>query len=216
MVSIDTDETPKQTSRIMDLTAKEALGKTVADTQPLIQRHHAVQRMLRRRDVVIPYAAWLSERIPDTRVEARRAFPHLLSMVTSSVLLHQYQRGEDGDGSLIAEIDDYALAYELMLAPLGRLLGTGLTPATQRFFRRLKKWAKTGEFTSTEARCKEKVSKPAVWGWLRELTDAGFVQVIERGHGNSPSSYRIVHGRQLKDDSFLLPSADEMSRAFRG
>jgi hypothetical protein len=137
-------------------------------------------------------------------------------MITSSVLLHQYQRDQDGDGGLIAAVDDYAVAYELMLGPLGRLLGTGLTPAAKRFFRRLKKRAKTGQFTSTDARRKEMVSKPAVWGWLRELTEAGLLQVIERGYGNSPSSYRIVHGREPKDDSFLLPSPDEMSRDFPG
>ena len=48
--------------------------------------------MIQQRPVVIPFAEQIAERFDVERVEARRAFPHLMSMIQASALLHQYQR----------------------------------------------------------------------------------------------------------------------------
>ena len=50
-------------------------------TERIILRHHALQRMLKHIPVVIPYADRLGELFASDRVEARRAFPQLMSMV---------------------------------------------------------------------------------------------------------------------------------------
>ena len=73
---IHPDESPAQTKRI--LTDKN--GATRVDQERAIQLHHAIQRLLLRREVVIPYRSKLAELIPCDKVEVRRLFFTLLSL----------------------------------------------------------------------------------------------------------------------------------------
>jgi len=107
-------------------------------TDQIIDRHHALQRVLQECAVVAPFAGRLGELVTHKRVEARRAFPQLMSMVQASALLHQRQRQVDNDGRLVAEPDDYQLARYLLLNPLGRLLGGRLSDPAARFHTRLR------------------------------------------------------------------------------
>src|SRR5262245_41759068 len=72
-ISLFTDEQPDQTRAVIELTAAASAG----EGQPqqgmrTVHVHHAMQRMLRRRDVVIPYARELGKQSSSERVEARR------------------------------------------------------------------------------------------------------------------------------------------------
>src|SRR5262249_22650719 len=148
----------------------------------IVQRHHAIQRMLRRHDVTIPFAERLAELIEEERVEARRAFPHLLSMIQASTLLHQLRRSADTQGRLIATRHDYQLARKRRLGPLSRLLGSCLSKACERFRQRMEEaFGKDKSFTTTEAKLKEKHSRPAVINWLRELEQQGHAVIVEEG-----------------------------------
>ena len=101
---LQTDERPDQTRRILQVTADVYVGANGIDAQArskIIERHHALQRMLRPQTVVIPYANNLADRMPFDRVEARRAIGHVLSAIEALVLLHQRQRDLDFDGRLI-------------------------------------------------------------------------------------------------------------------
>jgi hypothetical protein len=214
MLSVYTDEQPGQTRRVLErLAADAAGGRGGGDVERVVLRHHAMQRMLRQCHVVIPYAEELGRRITDERVEARRAFPHLLAMVQALTLLYQFQRERDADGALVATEWDYEWARWLLEGPLSRLLGTGLSRAARRFLRRLEKWFGDAIFTTTEVRRKEKVSKPAVWGWLRELNDAGLAEVMEEGRGRKPATWRLKQGQgveQAAKAEKVLPEAEEL------
>ena len=104
----------------------------------------------------------------------RRAFPHVLNMIQAVALLHQRQREQDPDGRLIATAEDYQIARHLLLKPMARLLGNGLSEPARRFFDRLQAWA-SGTFTSAEAKKRERNSKSSVHGWLNELHEAGLL-----------------------------------------
>jgi hypothetical protein len=189
---LHTDERPEQTRRIVRQLAK-AYGNTngMEASRRIILRHHALQRMLQPLPVVIPYAERLGELIPSDRVEVRRAFPQLMSMIQAVSLLHQRQRNRNGDGALVATEEDYQLARHLLLKPMARLLGGGLADPTRRFHERLSAWAK-GEFTTTEAKRREQSSKSAVSGWLAELHDVGFVELVEASRGRTPATWRLA------------------------
>jgi hypothetical protein len=191
-LSLFTDEREEQTQRILERLGEDHAGGAQPDASDrLVSVHHAMQRMLRRREVVIPYAPRLAELIPARRVEARRAFPHLLSMIQAGALLHQHQRGQDGEGRLIATPADYRLARRLLLSPMRRLMGGGISEPARRFHDRLRGWAKV-PFTSTQARRKEEHSRAAVYGWLTELHEAGLVRVVSEGRGSSPTTWELV------------------------
>jgi hypothetical protein len=150
--------------------------------------------MLKPLPVVVPYATKLAEMMDKNRVEMRRAFPHLMSMIQASALLHQYQRDVNGDGSLNAAPDDYQLAHHLLQSPLGRTVGRRLPDPVRRFYDRLADWAREGrQFTTTEAAkhdCGHGCER-SVRSWLGLLADAGLVDQIEAAKGRKPAIWKL-------------------------
>ena len=110
-----TDESAEQTRNIK-LAIAAAAETGSADSAPIIARHHALQRMLKRVEVRVPFATQLAEAMPDERNEARRAIGHIISLIRAIALLHQRQRAgrpvEHGD-IIQATIEDYVIARHL-------------------------------------------------------------------------------------------------------
>jgi len=210
-VSLFTDERPEQTRRILDCLAHRSAGESSSPTAGRAALvHHALQRLLRRREVFVPYAARLAEKIPDRRVEARRAFPHLLSMIQASALLHQYQREEDGQGCVLSNRDDYRLAARLLQDPMRRLLGGGPGEPVRRFFVRLREWFGEETFTTREARSREETSRSSVYGWLTALHNAGVVEQVEAPRGPRPAQWRITEDDFDQATANVLPQEEEV------
>src|SRR3990172_8728389 len=102
-----TDERTEQTRRIIGKLADGYCGdESGTQAERIVLRHHALQRLVQPFGIVIPYSYRLGELIEAKRVEVRRAFPHVMSLVQASALLHQRQREQDDQGRLIAEPDD--------------------------------------------------------------------------------------------------------------
>ena len=97
----------------------------------------------------------------------------------------------DADGRFVASVDDYQLARHLCRGPLARLLGGRISEAAIRFHDRLVGWA-GDKFTSTEAVKRDRKSKQAVAGWLRELADAGALEQVEPGKGSRPAVWKVT------------------------
>jgi hypothetical protein len=209
-VALYTDERPEQTRLIINRVADRYAG--VGDPQEvrrIVEVHHAMQRMLCRREVLIPYATSIGNLIPEQRVETRRAFPHLLGMVATSCLLHQYQREQDERGRLLANEDDYRIAVRLLQEPLRRSLGDGISEPASRFFLRIKKWFEAETFTTKAAQARESTSRSSVYGWIGELHKAGALQKLEEGRGSRAAVWRIAVDT-LEEASEVLPAFDDV------
>jgi len=194
---LNTDEQTVQTRRIIDRLAEGYSGAGKAAAETIIERHHAAQRILERgpREIVIPFAQRLGELITPERVEARRAFPQLCSMLQASALLHAKQRETDDDGRLIAAADDYKLCRHLLLGPLGRLLGGHLSAPAARFLERLRERFTAAEtFTKREAVTGDTASKSTAYGWLGELADVDAIELVEPSRGRQPGTWRLATG----------------------
>jgi hypothetical protein len=213
MIVLQTDERPTQTRNILATLAAQFAGSGPRiDPEATIARHHALQRMLQQRPVVVPFAGKLADGFSAQRVEARRAFPHLLSMIQASALLHQFQRKVDGDGRIIATADDYAIARHLMAVPLARSLGGRISDAAIRFHERLTEWAAEREkFSTTEAVNEDHVSDRAIRGWLRELAEAGAVEQVEDRRGNKPATWRLTGMRPDELAGCELPTVESIA-----
>ncbi|MFT5528134.1 MAG: DNA primase, partial [Pirellulaceae bacterium] len=120
---LHTDERRGQTERIIQSLAANYSRSQNGDKDQIVQKHHAMQRMLKQWDVVIPFAEKLGELFGSDRVEARRAFPQLMSMIQASCLLHQRQRKMTTDGVLDATEEDYRIARHFLAGQMSRLLG---------------------------------------------------------------------------------------------
>ena len=184
---LQTDESPEQTQRIIAAVANRLAGKP-RKTESIVSMHHALQRLLPRGAWVrIPFAKKLGGAFTCDRVEVRRAFPQLLTVVQASALLHYKQRTRDDDGAILAGEGDYALARRLMAKPFTQSLGGGLSQPALDF---LTKIPLSDPFTSRATAKKLKKPKSSVAGWLSELEDAGAVEVVEQARGRQAASWK--------------------------
>jgi hypothetical protein len=208
-----TDEREEQTERIISALGQQAAGQgtTVAERQRALDVHYAAQRMLRRYDVLIPFAPQIGARISRERVEVRRAFPALLSMIQASALMHQFQRQRSDDGRLQAERQDYEVATTLLGSAMRRLIGGGVSEPAERFWRKLKKTFKEGHTWGTaDAAGKTKANKNSVKVWVAELRNAGFLQVISESRGRKGAEYRLTAANPDQAAANILPDAEEV------
>jgi hypothetical protein len=152
-ILLTSDETPEQTRRILSTLAGAYAHGAAVDRQRIIDRHHALQRTLQPFAVLVPYAERLADAMGSYRVEARRAYPQVVSMIQASALLHQRQRQIDADGRLLAAADDYQLARHLLGLPMARQLGGRISEPAMRFLERLREWFGAAEiFTTPDAK----------------------------------------------------------------
>ncbi len=212
MLRLMTDETPAQTRRILTQIAGKydgTAGAKQAERERIIERHHAAQRMLRPCAVVIPFAARLVALLSGERVEARRAVQQLFSGIEAITLLHQFQRGKDANGALIATEQDYAIALQLLEGPMALALGGGISPAARRLY---DEWLlpQTAAFT-VKAICQQsRRSRESVRGCFSELNDAGLIEVEAPGRGTLPALWRTVKGADADLNQAGLPSIAEV------
>jgi hypothetical protein len=210
-ILLTSDETPEQTRRILSTLAGVFARGAAVDRQRIIDRHHAMQRMLQPFAVLVPYAERLADAMGSYRVEARRAYPQVVSMIQASALLHQRQRQIDADGRLLAAADDYELARHLLGLPMARQLGGRISEPALRFLERLQDWFGGGEtFTTPEARRKESRSKSSVYGWLAELHDAGMVEKVEGPRGSRAAQWRLSSNAPDPDAAAVLPPVENV------
>ncbi len=194
---LGTDESSLQTRAVIQAISEGAM-RPRSDPSQMIEKHHAAQRMLRRVNVVIPYADLLAEQMPDDKPEARRAISHAVTMIGAIALLHQRQRAdshalEHGD-DISASLTDYAIARRLLIGPLGRSLGGDLPQAVINFGHRLCERWRSNEFTSTQALKGDPIlgSKSKVNEHLHSLEEAGCAEIVEPHKGSQPATWQML------------------------
>jgi hypothetical protein len=104
LVTLAIDESEEQTSQVKESIATEFQdGRPEPDFVPWV----SAQRMLVPVDVKIPYARFLLRRLPNKPLRMRRDCRKLLSFISASAALHQFQRERTDDGKVIANLADY-------------------------------------------------------------------------------------------------------------
>ncbi|WP_428388489.1 hypothetical protein [Mucisphaera sp.] len=197
------DERSEQTRRVLMATAK---GGNVDPRllEAITAKHHTAQRMLPRVRVTVPYARRLAELFPDNRVEARRAFPHLLGAIKACALLHHLQREQNG-GELIAAPEDYALVYRLLRKPLTRLIGQDLSEGAIRCFDQLfNKYGNDASWTVQDGINLLEQGETTVRGYVKSLSRSGLARIDQAGYGSSPTYYRLT-GKGVDLNGIDLP-----------
>ncbi|HEY2787427.1 MAG TPA: hypothetical protein VGJ05_20900 [Fimbriiglobus sp.] len=210
---LGTDEREDQTRRIVTQLAgsHSAHHNDCADRVRAI--HYAIQRMLPAVDVRVPFAERIGERIDCSRVEVRRAFPQLISLIQACALLHFQQRETASDGKLLATATDYQIARRLITKPFSLSLGGGVSDSALRFFEKLK-GSVLGEFTTPEAKKVAVAGKSSVHGWLSELHDAGAVEIVDLGKGRKPTRWRLT-GNEPLPGAGIIPEVEDIFPEYR-
>lgn len=165
----------------------------------------------------MPFAPMLADLFQSRRIEARRAFPHLISLIQTSALLHQRQRQRNSSGDIVATVDDYRIAKGILNKPLLQQLGGGLSNATERFLERM---SDSGvlTFTTTDASRREcrKFSARSVRGWLHEAFDAGRIEMLSPAQGPRPARWQLLRDIPIESEPSILPHEKLLSHDVSG
>jgi hypothetical protein len=206
LLSLASDESPEQTSDVLEALADEGEGHLS------YERWHALQRWLELGDrrVTIPYAKRLAKLIPPVAVRLRRDFGSLLALVRAHALLHQATRERDSNGRIVAEIDDYAVVRGLLADVISEGVEKTVKPEVREIVGKVRESVAgdaQGEVTQRQLVEALGIDKGRVSRNVRAALDGGYLVNREERRGRP---HRLVPGDALPDDLDILPAAEEL------
>ena len=201
-ILIHTDESSKQTSLILLASANQIRESS----ESTILRHHAIQRMLKPIDIHIPYARKLAGLVPAEKVEMRRLFRMLLSVIEASALLNQFQRQIGEDGRIIANEDDYATAYQIMWRPIAEQIANSVSDVAVEVWKYLQSNFGSEAFTVQEILNREDCPKgrDRTYALVKELRNAKSLTLVG---SDKPAKYKI--GSATGESGSCIPAPQE-------
>jgi hypothetical protein len=152
------------------------------------------------REVVIAFAPTLQELLPLSTLRIRRDFPQLLTAIKVIALLHQFHRERTPAGEVVATLDDYDMAREL-LAPIFEATSEDtLNPTVRETVEAIK----PGEspVSSVELGRRLGLGKGSISYRVNKAIEAGYLENLEGRKG---------HPAQLQRTQLALPDANEVS-----
>jgi hypothetical protein len=208
LLSLTVTDTQDQTRAVMAALAEEA-----SEAGPTFEPWHALQLWLESAEhrVWIPYAKKLAGLIPPVAVRLRRDFGALLNLIRAHALLHQATREHDGEGRIIATIEeDYAAVRELV----ADLVSEGIEVTVPKTVREtveavkiLREQSNGEPVTVAELARKLKLDRSAVSRRARNAKDRGYLRDLE---DNPRKPSRLVLGDDLPDDVQILPKPEDV------
>lgn len=205
------DESPEQTRRIH---ARMALLRTerglalrqAADA--IARRHWHAQWLLDPAPVVIPFADALT--FPSAWLRTRRDYARFLNLIEVSAFLHQHQRARRG-GAIVADVTDYAVAYDLAASILTETLADLRKPLREAYARIRALCGDTDRVLSRRE-IREALSVPdsTARRWLTDLVELEYLEMeSSRGGQGKSARYRLTEAAPRTDlvVGLLTPAA---------
>ena len=172
LITIHPNLSSEQTQNILNKTAEIASGSVDQVDEKTINAWKLFYDSLEFVEVVIPFAGDIAEYINaggDLPIAARRAFKRVLSVVKTISTIHQKQRRKNDMGRVIAEMQDYAIAFQLINESFMESLGEGKKYTDAR----IKIIEKNKMISSKDLSKVTGVSGAAISQWMKPLIDEG-------------------------------------------
>jgi hypothetical protein len=195
-----------QTRAIVASEARVATGCTPAGRNN--DKFHAYQLWLHHagvRSVVVPFAEALGERVRDNAVRMRRDFRQLVSAIKTVAFLTQKHRQRDGDGAIIATLNDYAKARELLVDTFDSTAADSITQAVRDTVEAVKD---SETVTSSDLVARLGLSKSTVSYRVNAACEGGWLKNSEHRKGY-PS--QLTRGTPMPDKVSGLPTVEELA-----
>ena len=193
------DESEEQTRRIHAAQRQARLPVNYNREQrrnAIQQRHHAMQKLLEPVQIGIPYVDHLD--FPAHRLRTRRDHERFLCLIEVSAFLHQHQRPggvtDDGTSYVLANLDDYALAYTLAKEVLASSLHE-LNKNARELWEKLVAWPQAdGEshFSRRDVREGFGLEDHRVRDALSDLVEMEYLETIGGGGVGKQHRYRLL------------------------
>jgi hypothetical protein len=218
--SLYVDDSKAQTEAVIESLGDEAakIVRPAVDNRPW----QALQRKLEPLEVVVPYGPVLAkllntEGLPADSTRLRRDFGRLLTLVKVVALLYQKQRDRDDAGRLIATLEDYRMAYDLVAKPFAES-ARELSPQAVKLAQAVRELydkqppSDTQPITPRQLEGYLRWTKPTVLRWLGQVEAVGLAE-LEQGRGNQPTRITPL-GSPGRVTLGLLPEPAEIEKKF--
>jgi DNA primase len=173
LLTIHPDVSMNQTKKIITVTAQQSSGLKEIISEDVIEAWKVFHGMLQPYDVVIPFARNIAEfvtRSDGLPLSMRRSFKRVMSTIKTVTTIHQFQREKDEEGRLIAQMEDYFIAYQLVNDTFRESLGED-----KRLAERMGLIRKNQPISSTVLSALFGISGPAVSTWVKEQVEKGIL-----------------------------------------
>jgi len=203
------------TREVMRSKGRAAAGKHPESAPARIRPFLALQRWLAvagERRVIVPFGEVLADSMPMDTMElrTRRDFDQLLSCVKTIAFLHQCQRARTRDRAIIATIDDYRVARELLEASFQAAVAESLTAVIRQTVEAIEPHEDKG-ISVTELAARLEISKTlASWRVARAIKKQWLLNLEPPGR----RPYRLRRWKPLPELDPALPEADGVQEAF--
>jgi DNA primase len=173
LLTIHPDVSMNQTKKIITVTAQQSSGLKGAISQDVIESWKVFHGMLQPYDVVIPFARNIAEFVINFEglpLSMRRSFKRVMSTIKTVTTIHQFQREKDDRGRLIATMEDYFMAHQLVNESFRESLGED-----KRLAERMEVIRKNQPISSTVLSALFGISGPAVSTWVKDNVEKGIL-----------------------------------------
>lgn len=206
LLSLNTNDSREQTKSIFRALASEAESETD------LSEWHQLQSWLQTAEhrVTVPYAHRLAELVPPVAVRLRRDFGALLALVRTHAILHQQTRERDGEGRIVATLDDYAQVRELVAPIMAEGVGSTVAETVRETVEAVEVLATDQGVMALAIAERLKLDKSTVSRRLRMAADGGYIRNLEEKRGKPG---RWIKGDPLPEETDLLPQPHNLKPA---
>ena len=210
VLEVPIKDSPEQTRAVvLAQGATAAAGPTSAerDFSLLIGVQHWLEQVGERR-IVVPFAPALAELVPVDAVRMRRDFQQLVSCIQTFAFILQLQRARTADGAVVASLEDYAHARDLLGLIFDSITTEGLTPAVRQTVEAV---PEVGELSQAKLAKQLKLQNSTVSWRVRRAIKGGWLKNLETKPGHPA---RLVRGDPPPDAVTALPPIERVREVF--
>ncbi len=203
LLSLAVTDTPEQTRAILRAIAESRVA--TVDPAPWLALQHWLAHAEHR--VVIPYASALAEQIPPVAVRLRRDFGQLLALIRAHAILHQATRERDGEGRILATLEDYAVVRTLVLDVIAEGIDATVAPIVRETVAAVQTLLADGhpEASLRQIAHALGLDKSAAARRIATAVQLGYLRNLEDRKGRPA---RLILGEPLPESVSILPSCE--------
>ncbi len=205
---LNLDESTDQTREIM---IRHSLYAMDGENNEYNKEITEAMKYLERVCVKIPYAEKLFMLFPTHSVMMRTKFPRFLDLIKASAAFHQYQRGRDSEGFIIANEQDYMIAGECMKKLTSNNYMVSLTKNQKRILEKLEQSNEPLAATKIREQMNNFLSLPAIITNLSQLTGYGLLKVcLEVGAFNREVEKYTINPAIKQEMGLVFPKFETL------
>ena len=174
------------------------------------ERWHRLQHWLANgeRNVVIPFAEQLADRVLALAVRQRRDFGALLTLIRAHALLHRALRDRNDGGAIVASITDYATVRKVVADLFSEGIEATVSNTVRQTVDAVAALKKKGEVSLGQLVTKLGLDKNVVSRRVRQSTELGYLVNREARRGRPA---RRVLGDPMPEEVRVLPDPSELT-----